>query len=84
MSDLCIRQLRLGQQAPVTSRLGQFGQRAAGKHIGIVAANIGDGVVGAIIAADHIASLRHIAGAVRRDIDGTIVVSADSLSCRCG
>ena len=62
VTRLCFRHFRLGQLAPVTGRRGQLSQRCAGEGVFIPARNILDGVVRAIVAADHIAHLGDIPG----------------------
>lgn len=68
-SYLSVGKFRLGQQAPIAGGFGQFRRRAAGEHVLIVAADVGDGIVTAIVTANHIAGLGHIPGAVR----GTLI-----------
>ena len=76
-SYLRIRKFRLRQKAPVAGGFGQFRQRAAGEHVLIVAADVGDGIVTTIVTADHISGLGHILGTVRGNIDRPIRILAD-------
>ena len=77
MPGLWCRQLNLGHQRPITGRLRQLAHWSGSKHIFVPPAYIGDGVIGTIVAADHIAFLRHILRAVCWQIDGAICVPAD-------
>ena len=64
MTCLCSRHFRLGQLAPVTGGGGQLSQRCAGKGIAVPTGHIRDGVVGPVVAADHITHLGNIPGTV--------------------
>ena len=77
---LHFRKFRLREQTPVTGRLWQGTDWAGGKHTLVPPAYIGNGIIGAVVTADHISSLWNIAGPIRWDIDRAIGIVSDSLA----
>ena len=64
------RERDLREAAPVAGGGGQRPQGAVRERTGVIAAGIGDGVGGAVIAGDLVPILRYVPGAVCGDGDG--------------
>ena len=76
-SDLGLGQLRLVELAPVAGGFRKRARRSAREVVLVVPADIRDGVIGAIISADHITRLRDVSAAILGDIDGAVRIFAE-------